>query len=372
MTLAILTSQNQTTGAAQNISSSTTAAALNPSSITAMTQAATDLTAAGSNLLKLNEQATSAAAGLLPNSTLTIDPTLSTAKTGLEKLFSAQGATATATDFFRAARETATKVTNDVKSITEKLMSGVNTNTIISKNNLASLTNIMSTAAAAAATGGRYIPGAGTALQQTGSKNTAASAAISSTLGALQLSGVNSGVNTAQTAVANPAVTSAIGSLSSAAKISAPGVALPTGLSDLTKLAGVTIPAVDPLQYKAAVAAVDAAQNPPNPLAAVGAKIGAVDRSKLDSAFQSILPPGLPAFNPGVPSAAAAATAALNSARFKDVKDQDLNYSGQDPIVWDEINRQRLARGLTGLSTPRPAADSDYVKKYSSPAYTGG
>lgn len=357
MSLLILTSQNQTMGAAQNLASSAQASTLSATSITSMAQAATNLTAAGSNLLKLNQQATSAAQGLLPNSTLTVDSALSTVKTGLDSLFSAPGAAATATDFFRAARDTANKISEDIKSITEKLMSGVNTGSIIDRTNLTSLTNIVSSTAAAAATGGRYVPGAGTAIAQIGSINSAASAAVQGTVNALQQSGVNSGVNAAQIAAANPTVTAAIGSLSQAAKISVPGL---------------NLPAIDPLQLKSATAAIEAAQNPPNPLAATGAKIGAVDRSKLDAAFLSALPPGLPSFDPGTVSAATQAESALNTARFKNVKDSDLTYSGEDPTVWDEINRERLRRGLSGLSNPRPPEDSAYVKKYSSPAYTAG
>lgn len=372
MSLLILTSQNQTSGAVQNIASSATAAGLNTTSITSMTQAATDLTAAGTNLLRLNQQATSAAAGLLPNNTLTVDAALNTAKTGLDKLFSAPGAAATATDFFRAARETANKIAEDVKSVTEKLMSGVNTNVPISRNNLASLTNIMSTSAAAAATGGRYIPGAGTAAAQTGAINSAASVAVAGTVSALQQSGVNAGIGSAQIVAANPEVTSAIGALSQAAKIAAPGLGLSAGLPALPNLGGISIPAIDPTQLKAATAAIDAAQNPPNPLATTGAKIGAVDRSKLDAAFLGALPPGLPSFDPGVVSAASQAGAALNTARFKNVSDQDLTYTGEDPQVWDEINNERLRRGLSGLSNPKPPADSAYVTRYSSAAYSGG
>lgn len=357
MALLILTSRNQTMGAVQNIASSTTSTSLNPGSITAMAQAATDLTAAGSNLLKLNQQSMSATQGLLPNSTLTVDPALSIAKTGLDSLFSAQGATATATDFFRAAKQTAAKITNDIKSVTEKLVSGVNTGSTISRTNLASLTNIMSTTSAAAATGGRYIPAAGTILGQTGSINSSASAAVQNTVGALQQSGINAGISSAQIAAANPAATAAVGALSQATKIS---------------VAGMDIPNIDPLQLKSATAAIEAAQNPPNPLATTGAKIGAVDRSKLDAAFLGALPPGLPSFDPGTVSAAKQAESALNTARFKSVNNQNLVYSGQDPAVWDQINQERLRRGLSGLNSPRPATSSDYVIKYSSTAYNSG
>ena len=37
--------------------------------------------------------------------------------------------------------------------------------------------------------------------------------------------------------------------------------------------------------------------------------------------------------------------------------DDKLTYSGNDPIVWDRVNNQRLSRGLDPLSTPRPTDD---------------
>jgi len=107
-------------------------------------------------------------------------------------------------------------------------------------------------------------------------------------------------------------------------------------------------------------------------LATAGTKIGAIDRSKLDSAFLSALPPGLPSFDPGTISAAQQAGASINAARFKNTKDEDLTYSGPDTQVWDDINNERLKRGLSGLPNPRPAEDSEYAKKYSNPAYSGG
>ena len=75
--LTIPTSIGQTVGAVQNIASTVTAAGINVNGIASMSQAATNLTAAGANLLKLNQQATSAIKGLLPNSTLTVDAALS-------------------------------------------------------------------------------------------------------------------------------------------------------------------------------------------------------------------------------------------------------------------------------------------------------
>lgn len=385
--LTIPTSIGQTVGAVQNIASSVTAAGINTSSIASMTQAATNLTAAGANLLKLNQQAVSAVQGLLPNSTLTVDAALSKAKVGLENTFSAQGAAATATDFFKAAKQTAEKIASDVKAVAEKIASGVDPTSLAKSATagLSSLTNVVgsvtssvtSAVSSAAKTVSSYIPGAGAALAQTGSINNNAAAAVTSTINSLQQAGAAVGVNTAQIAAANQKLTGAVSSLSQALKISAPGVALPGGLPAIPSIPAIPglpagIPAIDTAKLKAATAAIEAAQNPANPLATAGAKIGAVDRSKLDSAFLSVLPPGLPSFDPGTISAAQQAGAAINTARFKNTKDEDLTYTGPDTQVWDDINNERLKRGLSGLPNPRPAEDSEYAKKYSNPAYSGG
>ena len=34
--------------------------------------------------------------------------------------------------------------------------------------------------------------------------------------------------------------------------------------------------------------------------------------------------------------------------------DDKLTYSGNDPIIWDRVNNQRLSRGLSPLPNPRP------------------
>jgi hypothetical protein len=352
-----------------------------------MTQTATNLTAAGANLLKLNQQAVSAVQGLLPNSTLTVDAALSKAKVGLENTFSAQGAAATATDFFRAAKQTADKIASDVKAVTDKIASGVDPASLAKSatSGLSSLTNVVgsvtssvtSAVSSAAKTVTSYIPGAGAALAQTGAINTNAAAAVTGTINSLQQAGAAVGVNTAQIAAANQQLTGAVSSLSQALKISAPGVSLPGGLPAIPSIPAIPglpagIPAIDPAKLKAATAAIEAAQNPPNPLATAGTKIGAIDRSKLDSAFLSALPPGLPSFDPGTISAAQQAGASINTARFKNVPDKDLTYTGPDTQVWDDINNERLKRGLSGLPNPRPAEDSEYAKKYSNPAYSGG
>ena len=37
--------------------------------------------------------------------------------------------------------------------------------------------------------------------------------------------------------------------------------------------------------------------------------------------------------------------------------DDKLTYSGNDPIVWDRVNNERLRRGLSPLPNPRPVDD---------------
>lgn len=375
----IPTSINQTVGSTQNIVSSATAAPVNINAVPGMTQTATNLTAAGANLLKLNQESLIAAQGLLPNSTLAVDPALSTAKTGLDAVFASQGASATATDFFRAVKQTAEKIASDVKAVSEKIASGINPASLApgAGTGLSTLTNVVGTnVSSATPTVSNYLPGA-RALAQTGAVNTNAAAAVTGTIGSLKQAGASVGVNTAQIAAANPQLTGAFSSLSQADKIPAPGAILPGGLPAIPSIAAIPglpagIPAIDPAQLKAATQAIEAAQNPTNPLASAGAKIGAVDRGQLDSAFLSALPPGLPSFDPGTVSAAQQAGAAVNTARFKNVPDKDLTYTGPDTQVWDDINNERLKRGLSGLSNPRPAEDSDYAKKYSQPAYGGG
>lgn len=47
----------------------------------------------------------------------------------------------------------------------------------------------------------------------------------------------------------------------------------------------------------------------------------------------------------------------LESKLSASTPDDKLTYSGNDPIVWDRVNNQRLSRGLEPLSTPRPTDD---------------
>ena len=44
----------------------------------------------------------------------------------------------------------------------------------------------------------------------------------------------------------------------------------------------------------------------------------------------------------------------IDTSLYKGTKDEDLKYSGDDGIVWDRVNTERLRRGLSGLSNPRP------------------
>ena len=50
--------------------------------------------------------------------------------------------------------------------------------------------------------------------------------------------------------------------------------------------------------------------------------------------------------------------ASINTARYKNTKDEDLTYTGDDGIVWDSVDTERQRRGLPGLAaigSPRPA-----------------
>jgi hypothetical protein len=46
---------------------------------------------------------------------------------------------------------------------------------------------------------------------------------------------------------------------------------------------------------------------------------------------------------------------------YINVPDSDLIYFGDDPIVWDRVNAERLRRGLPPLSNPRPTGDEPNV-----------
>lgn len=44
----------------------------------------------------------------------------------------------------------------------------------------------------------------------------------------------------------------------------------------------------------------------------------------------------------------------IDTSLYKSTKDEDLTYTGDDGIVWDRINTERLRRSLSGLPNPRP------------------
>ena len=51
----------------------------------------------------------------------------------------------------------------------------------------------------------------------------------------------------------------------------------------------------------------------------------------------------------------------FESGLYSKTKDEDLTYTGDDYIVWDNTNRERLRRGLpslTQLGYPRPPEDT--------------
>ncbi len=73
--------------------------------------------------------------------------------------------------------------------------------------------------------------------------------------------------------------------------------------------------------------------------------------------------PGLPSLPdvPGLPSIPGAGSlpsvSSIGAAASTGTKDEDLVYTGDDPIVWDRINAERIRRGLPGLAAigyPRP------------------
>jgi hypothetical protein len=64
------------------------------------------------------------------------------------------------------------------------------------------------------------------------------------------------------------------------------------------------------------------------------------------------------AFNPAMISKAFSGAsklgASIDTSLYKDTKDADLTYTGDDGLVWDRVNAERLRRNLSGLSNPRP------------------
>lgn len=44
----------------------------------------------------------------------------------------------------------------------------------------------------------------------------------------------------------------------------------------------------------------------------------------------------------------------IDTSLYSKTKDEDLTYTGDDGLVWDRVNAERLRRSLSGLPTPRP------------------
>jgi len=65
----------------------------------------------------------------------------------------------------------------------------------------------------------------------------------------------------------------------------------------------------------------------------------------------------------------------VDRALFTSTKDADLIYAGDDYIVWDRVNNERLARGLPGLAAigyPRPPQESDAERERRQQLYASG
>lgn len=79
--------------------------------------------------------------------------------------------------------------------------------------------------------------------------------------------------------------------------------------------------------------------------------VNTVNRAAVDAAYGSLLG------NPRIPLPSFGGAANPNTALYANTKDADLTYTGDDPVVWDRINAERLRRGLPGLAAegyPRP------------------
>ena len=74
--------------------------------------------------------------------------------------------------------------------------------------------------------------------------------------------------------------------------------------------------------------------------------VGTVNRQSLDSAMASILPSGkIP-----VPNYGGGNGNPIDAGLYANTKNEDLTYSGDDPIVRDRINQERERRGLAPLA----------------------
>jgi len=66
-------------------------------------------------------------------------------------------------------------------------------------------------------------------------------------------------------------------------------------------------------------------------------------------------------------------TASFESGLASSTPDDKLTYSGNDPIVWDRVNNERLRRGLSPLPGPRPVDDGKtYSTSRTNPSTNAG
>jgi hypothetical protein len=89
------------------------------------------------------------------------------------------------------------------------------------------------------------------------------------------------------------------------------------------------------------------------PKSAEGA-VNTVNRAAVDAAYGSLLG------NPKISLPKFGGAANPNASLYANTKDEDLIYTGDDGIVWDRINAERLRRGLPSLAEigyPRPPED---------------
>ena len=91
------------------------------------------------------------------------------------------------------------------------------------------------------------------------------------------------------------------------------------------------------------------------PVSKLGNLGDALDASK-------VLPPeALAAIPKASSSPFSGITASIGSAAYSNTSDDDLTYAGDDHIVWDRVNTERVKRGLPGLEAlgyPRPPEDT--------------
>jgi hypothetical protein len=74
----------------------------------------------------------------------------------------------------------------------------------------------------------------------------------------------------------------------------------------------------------------------------LGGFVDTTQRSSVDQAVASIID------NAKIP------TPSFGQSLYASTPNQELTYTGDDPIVWDRVNQERLRRGLSPLPNPRP------------------